>query len=539
MSKNRSQSRFSKILWIFFYFFIFALLLRSSFGYLDPDLGWHLKVGQEIVQTGAAADINHYNYTFTGHWVDHEWLSNVLVYEVYSHLGYIVLSVLFALLIVGVLVILNIWVRRVYPKVSPTLIIIFQLLGVIGASPHLGVRIQESGLLFLTLILLIIYHYNKQRNWRWLLAFTPIMYLWACLHASFLIGFVIFFGWTSVKIMEKIFFRYYRQAWLDFSGLMSWREIIIFSAAALLSLAATFFTPYKLKLYSFLGGYQDNFYRGHIQEWLPQSDFPFQYRQLLYLALVLIAVIFYFYYSRGDKRRWRLDLWTLGLTALLVILSFSARRHFPLMFVGTFIFVIGVFSHLFNDSEKEESAGGGWLGKNWLRVYVLVCLGLAALFQLVSTNFTSQPFLSYDREYPVAAVEFLKARPQDDSKRLFNQYVWGGYLIWTWPERLLFIDGRLPQVAFGGHTFLEEYLDFFNKKTDIAKKLNDYQIGLVLISARDEATPAKKWERIFFSLRNQDLVSHNYLRAYLSGSRDWRIIYQDQTAVIYERFKRY
>jgi len=528
-------NRFSVILWVFFYFFIFALLLKGSFGYLDPDLGWHLKVGEEIVHTGSVPDVNNYNYTFTGTWVDHEWLSNALVYEIYSHWGYVALSIIFALLIVGILVILNIWAQRAYPEVSPFPIMLLQIFGAVASLPHFGVRMQETGLVFLVLILLVLNYYNKDKNWRRLLVLIPIMYLWACLHASFLIGFVIFFLFAGIKILEKLFVRYYKRDWLDFSGVLKWREIMIFSGLALLATTTTFFTPYRLKLYSFLNGYQDNFYQWHIQEWLPQFNYPFEYRQLFYLALVVIAVLLYIYYSRGNKKLWRLDLWTLGLTALFVLLSFKSRRHFPLMFVATFGFLISIFNPLFKIRPNGEHPEKSGLKKSWLKGYLLVCLFLAASLQLALTNFTSRPFLTFSRAYPVGAAEFLQARTQYDSLRLFNDYGWGGYLIWKLPSRRLFIDGRLPQVEYRGHSYLEEYFELFKKDGNISKKLADYNIGLVLIPVKDEEIRAKRWEQILFGLSDKNLAGPNYLRDYLSGSDNWQPIYYDRTAIIYKR----
>lgn len=537
MKKILEKNHFSLILWAFFYFFIFTLLLRGSFGYLDPDLGWHLKVGEEISRTWTVPAANHYNYTFTGNWVDHEWLSNLAVYQIFSHQGYIVLSVLFALLIVGILIMLNVWARRAYPAVSPFFIIVFQLFGVVASSPHFGVRMQESGLFFLALILMIIYHYNKHKDWRPLLALIPAMYLWACLHGSFLIGFVVFFAWMGVKIAEKIAGHYWRKDWLNFSGALKRREIAVFSGIALLSGIATFFTPYGLKLYSFLNGYKDNFYAVHIQEWRSQFLYPFQYQQLLYLALVLLAVIFYVYYSRGRKRYWRLDPWTLFLFIFFIFLSFKSRRHFPLMFVATFVPVAGIFSALFRTDDKEKASGSFWIMKDWLKWYLLLCLFLASLLQLVSTDFTAAPFSSFRRDYPVGAVEYLQSQPQPVETRLFNDYGWGGYLIWTLPERRLFIDGRLPQVAYQGQTFLEEYFDFFKKENDLSDKLADYDIGLVLMPAKDEEVRAKKWEQVFFGLSSKNLSSHNYLRDHLSSSPDWQPAYYDGTAIIYKKIR--
>jgi hypothetical protein len=156
-----------------------------------------------------------------------------------------------------------------------------------------------------------------------------------------------------------------------------------------------------------------------------------------------------------------------------------------------------------------------------------------AVSELVQTRFITDPFSSFCGDYPCGAVKFLQQHPEYDSWHLFNDYGWGGFLIWTDPSRLLFIDGRLPQVAFAGHTFLEEYLDFFNKKTLWPAKLEQYQIKLILLPVKDKQINVKNWERIVFGLNDRDLQTINYLRQYLNTAPGWRIIYIDNTAVIY------
>ena len=105
---------FKKINWkilflMLFYILAFLLLLRSSYSYLDPDLGWHLKAGEEIVLNKDVPRENFYNYTFTGSWVDHEWLSDWASFKVYSNFGYLSLSLIFSLIIVFSLIILSIF----------------------------------------------------------------------------------------------------------------------------------------------------------------------------------------------------------------------------------------------------------------------------------------------------------------------------------------------------------------------------------------------------------------------------------------------
>ncbi|MFA6994815.1 MAG: hypothetical protein WC249_00150 [Patescibacteria group bacterium] len=535
MPKLLEKVNFKTLFWVFFYFFIFCLLLRNSFSYLDADFGWHLKVGQEIVNTQTVPRINHYNYTFSGDWVDHEWLSNAILYETYNYGGYIFVSILFALIVIFVLILLNVAARRFLSETSDLLIALLQFFGLVASLPHLGVRLQEFGVLFLLLLLIIIVYYNKNKNWRTLLFLPPLMYLWACVHASFLIGFFLLAAWLFIKIGENLGQKFWPKSWLDFSGVLEWREIIIFAVMLIFSFGATLLTPYKLGLYSFLLGYQNTFYQSNIQEWLSQFSFPLQYWQLFYLALAALALIFYIYYARKQKPSLKINLWTIFLVLLFVFLGFKSRRHIPLMFIVSFLFLVDVWRIVLKTDPPVKIGRPNKYLYFWLKVYLLCCLLVASAHQLAQVRFTNEPFSGYCEKYPCGAVEFLKDHPGYDSFNIFNEYGWGGYLIWAYPEKKLFIDGRLPQVPFAGQTFLEEYYDFYKKDHDIAKKLNQYQIKLVLIPAEDRDLKIKKWEKIFFGIKDGELVAHNDLRDYLSSSSDWQPVYRDAIAVIYKK----
>ena len=340
MLKVFNKISFKAVFWIFFYFFIFCLLLRNGFSYLDPDFGWHLQVGKEIAISAQVPSQNIYNYTYSGAWVDHEWLSNYLIFKIYDNFGYPALVAAFALLIVVVLILLNLTTTYLYRKKDegePFMsIVIFQLLGVIAAMPHFGVRIQEIALLFLFLILAIIYFYNKNRNWRYLLFFIPLFYIWSCLHASFLIGLFIIFSWAGVKLAERMIFnskfKEKAEKYFDLKNALHYQEIINYILVSSLAFIVTLFTPYYLKLYSFLFGYSNTLYLSYIQEWFSQFSFPFFYWQLLYLGLAALALFIYIYNAKKKK----LDLWSIFLFLLFFILSFKSRRHFPLFFIASF-----------------------------------------------------------------------------------------------------------------------------------------------------------------------------------------------------------
>ncbi len=525
------KSNFLIIFWFLFYVLIFGLLLRNSFSYLDPDLGWHLKVGEEIARTGVLPHANTYNYTFIGNWVDHEWLINFVSFEIYNKLGYLGLNIFFAVVIICSLVLLNFFGRRFFTKTPEWLLAFLQLFGLIACLPHFGVRMQEFGFLFFILELWIIFNFNRGGKWSRLIWLLPLFYLWSNIHGSFLLGLGIVFVWLVVKLIEKYLATSKWQKYLIATNIISTKKAKIFFLFSLGALGVTFLTPYGIELYSFLGGYSNTFYLGAIREWVPQFDFPFNYWQLAYLALVTFAFLFYLYKIVREKSL-KADIWQISLVFLFLILSFKSRRHFPLMFVGTFLFLLKtIFDLLGLENIKSFSL------KKELKYVILICLGLAGLNQYIILAPIANPFSSFCSEYPCAATEFLKQSEQLKNFNILNEYDWGGYLLWVYPEKKLFIDGRIPQTRYAGQTFLEEYLEFFQKQTDYTKKLDQYNIRLILIRTNSKKIEARPWEKIIFWIQDGDLNRPNYLRKFLNSSSDWQKIYSDSLASVYLKIK--
>jgi hypothetical protein len=524
---------FNQIFWFLFYFFIFCLLLHNSYNYLDPDFGWHLQVGHEISLSRQVPNWNHYNYASPGTWVDHEWLSNLLLYLGFEQGGYLSISIFFALLVVIVLWLLERWARRIWPDIPTGLLVFLSALGIVASLPHFGIRLQELNLLFLLVSFLIIDRYDRSKDWHILLFFPPLFYFWACLHAGFLIGLFVLASWLAVKIGQRLLARFWPRPEIDLSNLLQRKDALIFSGVAAISCLVTMATPYRLQLYSFLSGYGSTFYQSHIQEWLPQSAFPFYYWQLFYLSLVIGLSGLYIYEAFTQRRPVKLDLWQLFLTVVFVALSFKSRRHFPLMFVATFIWLTQAWRHTFGSLTKKP--GGKGINR-WLGLYLLFCLLIVSACQLIQTRFTPDPSQAFCDDYPCGAVRFLRANQDLRQARMFNDYGWGGYLIWQLPDWPIFIDGRLPQTALAGHTYLEEYYEFSKTDEGIARKLDQYDIRLALIPARIKAIEAKNWEKFLFGIRDEELKPNTNLRDYFYKTKSWRLIYNDRSALLFKRF---
>jgi len=559
------KSAFTKIIWILFYIFVFVFLLKNSYNYLDPDLGWHLKVGEQILTEKQVPDINYYNYTLNQKkWVDHEWLSNAIMFWLYDNFGYLSLNLLFAFISLITLIIQKVFIQKCFLKKGGGIfpIAIFQLLGLFAMAPHLGVRVQEITLLNLLLLLIIIYHYQKNlsrtfqqansakdesainnprsfwrdirkmrdKNYKILFWLPILFYFWACVHAGFLIGLFILFFWIGIQLIRAV---------LSFPDSPSFKQIKTFSFFAVLSILTTLLTPYGLKLYSFLSSYKNTYYLTHIQEWLPMHYLPVILWQLLYSAIVATVIILIFQkrlslYNFAKNRRDLVSsafIWQIAISLLFLFLAFKSKRHFPLFFIVSFPMLMVFLSNylcLPNKIFNQKWSKPLLLIKSYLIIGLLIIIFITS----ININFFTDPFTAFCSNFPCQATHFLKQHPEYHNLNIFNPYGWGGYLIWVWPEKQLFIDGRLPIAEFAGHTLFEEYHEFF-KEEKVESKLNQYDIKLILLKI-DKPHKLNWFEKYILQLNEEKINDQkNYLKNYLEDSKNWQKVYGDEISKIY------
>lgn len=544
---------FSKTLWLLFYVFIFVLLMQHSFSYLDPDFGWHLRVGQDIMLSGQAPELNLNNYTLWGHsWVDIEWLANLTIYYFYINFGYLFINIFFAILPILTLVLLNRYLRINYQvdlERHVWALVFLETLGMIAVMPHLGVRIQEITLLFFAILISLLADYSQRKKLLPLIALVPLFCLWANLHGGFLLGLAILVMFLVVKSIERIIFHYFPRftPYLNLKQLLSWRQILIFGGFSGLAFLSTLINPYFTRLYSFLSTYKNTFYLSHIAEWLPQWAFPYQYWQFTYISLGFIVLFFYFQAVFKNKEK-RFNLWDLSLFLVLMVLAIKSRRHFPLFFVVSFPWIFRFF-YLELFAIREHYIKGKRVIKNkyWnygIKTFIVLVLLLASTNLLLITRWSTNPFLDFCQDkhqtdkivplYPCAAVDFLKNREDLKDGNLLNNFNWGGYLLWQYPERLLFIDGRMPQAEYKGRTILEEYYDFANSDL-ITDKLAEHKINLALLAAPSAPIELSFFEKNFLLINEKEINRPIPLLDFLASSSDWEMIYSDEISIIYKR----
>ncbi len=132
--------------------FSLGLFTMSARGVADPDFWWHLRSGELIVRSHTFLRTDPFSFTRFGHpWVNHEWLSDVLIFSVYRVAGFGGLIVSFAAISAATLLL-------VYLRCPgrPYVAAVFTVCGAIASTLMWDVRPQMFTLLFAAIFLLIL-----------------------------------------------------------------------------------------------------------------------------------------------------------------------------------------------------------------------------------------------------------------------------------------------------------------------------------------------------------------------------------------------
>ncbi|MHB8819744.1 MAG: hypothetical protein ACYC7M_11880, partial [Bellilinea sp.] len=78
---------------------LLLVFLMASRSPTDPDMWWHLRAGEETIKGGKPLVIDTMTFTMSGErWVNHSWLSQVILYLAYNYFEYPGLSLYVALM---------------------------------------------------------------------------------------------------------------------------------------------------------------------------------------------------------------------------------------------------------------------------------------------------------------------------------------------------------------------------------------------------------------------------------------------------------
>ena len=269
-----------------------------SFSYItaDPDLWGHIKFGEETWSVGHIPKTDSYSYTAFGQpWVNHEWLTEVIFFLIYSALDSTGLLAFKLLLGLGVIHLMSQLYLSRERNMTAYLVHFFLLIPVM--APGFMTRPHLMTFLFLTLLMAIIHKYydGDDRAILWVL---PLMMIWANCHGGVLAGMGLMGIITGVEIIRTL-------AEKDARG----KRLAIIYALSWLAVMAN---PYGYKLWIFFIHSLGN--ARPIGEWNPISIFSLEKWPLkIMVGLFLISLFL------PTRKR----IWELAIIAVTIVYGFN------------------------------------------------------------------------------------------------------------------------------------------------------------------------------------------------------------------------
>ena len=468
-----------------------AVLMLFIEGFQDPDFWWHLRVGRWMVDNAKLPSVDLFTFTVPDHvWTDHEYLTEVLMWFIYSAAGTVGLAIVF-----GLVTWAGFWLIYRQVKRQPFVIVGLGLaLGALAGWPIWGPRAQMITFALTCLELYWIHGYLSGRS-RALNFFPVVMAVWANLHGGWVIGFV----WLGVALVAELI----GWAW-DRSNPAHRRHVRFLAIIGAASLVAVLATPHGFSLYLYPFQTQGSVAQQKlIVEWFSPDFHQIYLRPFEAMVFIVIAG---FALRRPSLYQFLLVISGLGL-------AFQSVRHVALFVAAATPVMIAVYSDYWN----ELATSRGWKLRLPARtlfaaitggVLVLV-LGVTLLKIYSDVSPAVQQKLDAS-SYPIGAADWLAAHPEVGT-RMYNQYGWGGYLAYRFypdPNRRVFIFGEAELM---GDPLLNQYNSVQNLRPDWQSILDQYQVDYIIFN-KGEA-----------------------LSNVLATQPEWKLAYQDDVAVIYVR----
>ncbi|MBP8960825.1 hypothetical protein KBG31_01210 [Patescibacteria group bacterium] len=400
---------------------------------IDPDFGWHFKYGEYMVQNRKILRENIFSYTMPDYkWANSYWIPQIIMYSLYSLsetlglTGDIGMSlVLSAAISVGILVILKKAPLEKWQVVTGAIFLF---------SYFAKYTISVRPLLFSTIFMLFLIHtilHNTQN-----IKFLPLLFvIWANSHADFTLGLFVLGIFNIVKLMTQ--------------GIK--KENLGIHISSLACVAITLVNPYGIFLWETLLKETHPLQFFQIAEWLPLNNKDLLPNFVIAASLILIATI-----EMKEKKK------NLGLIiCILFFLILSVR----MIYFGRVLILLGIFPVLdfFKNMSPKAKQLLGVRNEKRIAKSVKIAGVVCAIFLVGS--FLENIYLASLEErwakkagFPYEKVQEIKRLGIEGD--MFNEYDWGGYLIWKLPEYKTFVDSRMPSWRDDtGYSAFEEYLE--------------------------------------------------------------------------------
>lgn len=496
---------------------------RSRF-FRDPGAFWHTVVGREMLSSHHLIYQDHFTFTFAGKkWVAHQWLGECAMALIDRIDG------LDSLLLVTVTILaaLYTWLahRLIREGLHWALASVVLMLTIAASSSHFHIRPHIATIVFLGIMFGMLCDFERGRiGFRGLLWLIPISIVWTNIHGGILGGLAtMILAWAGWSLYRFI-------GWESpFSG---FRQIFSFALVNVACGLAILVNPYGLDL--------PRAWQIIMKADLPDlivEHAPLDPRSPGGLMILSFGAVYLFVLAGVFPGRPRVT-WLLPL--VWFYLACTRIRHAPLFAVTATVALADMLpatrwarwlarpgSDLFVYPTRDQSSTAArnfQPAPNFLPCAAILVAFLLLVYRIPARTFQLGPLelatpghgcAKLDPDYwPVDLLPELekhqKARP--DGTPIFNEYLFGGFLIYFTPGYRVFVDDRCELF---GDRWLSEYVQ-------------------VERGDRDAQSAFKQWEDEYppfdFALTRTGSTFDDYFRT--SG---WTVIKKTDTATFYKR----
>ena len=454
------------------------LLART--GMNDPDIWWHLRNAEYLVQHHHIPDHDMYSFTVPAYpWINHEWLSEVPYYLAWKSFGVVGLKTLSLVLIWAIL--LGLLYLAYQESGNFKAAVTACCFAAFLSSVSFGPRTILFGYGYLV-VLLIVLQRLRQKGTGPLWILPPLFCVWANTHGSWLIGLIIF----SVVIVAGVV----SGSWgLIHAARWNRPQLRNLAITWIATVAALFVNPFGTRLvtYPLDLAFRQKLNIAHVAEWVSVDFHTIRGKLVLGLIIVLLLTALV-----------RCVRWTLAEVLLLFFALYSGLTYVRFLVLLAIVAapIIAKALDFFPSYRREFETPI----VNAVVVIAMLCAMIHYWPKAAELRH------SVDENYPTEALTYLKAHPP--SSPMLNAYLWGGYLGWQDRNIKVFIDSRVDIFEYTG--VLQDYLNLLSLQ-DPQGTLDKYRIRSVLFP-RDEP-----------------------LTRVLQMDPRWKTTYSDNLAVLLER----
>jgi hypothetical protein len=429
----------------------------------DGDAGWHIRVGETILDSGSVPHVDPFSFSKPGEpWFAWEWLSDAGM-ALLHRAGGLKAIVWFAGMLIAAFA--GVLLRYMMWKGSNALVALGLTLVTVGAcSIHFLARPHLTTLVLIPVTAWMVDADRARPTWRlWLL--VPTVVLWTNLHGGFVAGLLLLGAAAAGTAIEAY--------WTG----GSWAPARRYGLLTVLCAAGTAINPYGIELHKHVAAYlRSDWIRDAVQEFQSptfRGESAMQFEALLVLGIVAAAFLM-------TRKKVVETLWILGFAHM----ALGSQRHITIYTaVASPVIAVLLTSwwREFAEAKSRKSVPGILnqmsldlapafaRSSPWSVVFFVALLGLGAPLMRWPGDFT-------DVMFPVELLQ--KHRSRIENSRVLTTDQWADYLLYhNHPRQRVFVDGRSD---FYGPQLGKDYLRILNGQYDWSQLMAKYGFDLVV-----------------------------------------------------------